>query len=184
VVGVNTLIISPTGGSIGLGFAVRRRRWPVWRSAPAVRRIAARLARRPHPASHDDIAESSHQAPRAARWSRIDEKGRKACRHRTGDVVVKFDARTSRTRGSVAAWWPTPRSARKSRSSSSARRGGNQESDARPSRDTDKAQQASAKTKDEPAAEKPVTQKAAGLDLATLTRICAENTRSRTASRA
>ena len=36
--------------------------------------------------------------------------------------------------------------------------------------DTDKAKEASAKTKDEPAVEKPVTQKALGLDLATLSK--------------
>ena len=53
VIGVNTAIISPTGGSIGIGFAVpsdtavgRRR------SAAAVRRDAARLARRQDPDRH------------------------------------------------------------------------------------------------------------------------------------
>ncbi len=53
VVGVNTLIISPTGGSIGLGFrGAVEDGVPRGRSAPAVRRIAPWLARRADPAGH------------------------------------------------------------------------------------------------------------------------------------
>jgi len=67
VIGVNTLIISPTGGSIGIGFAVPSKTVPAWSISSGIRRTAPRLARRPHPAGTDEIAEASTSSPRAAR---------------------------------------------------------------------------------------------------------------------
>ncbi len=50
VIGINTAIISPSGGSIGIGFAIPSdSAIPVHRSAAEIRRSAARLARRAHP---------------------------------------------------------------------------------------------------------------------------------------
>ena len=91
VIGVNTAILSPTGGSIGIGFAVpsktgdRRRR-----SAARVRRDSPRLARRPHPAGRRrDRRERSASSPaRGALIAGIDDKGpAKPAGIEPGDVV-------------------------------------------------------------------------------------------------
>ena len=51
VIGINTAIISPSGGSIGIGFAVPSKVVQmVIEPDPAVRRDPTRLARRQHPA--------------------------------------------------------------------------------------------------------------------------------------
>src|SRR5215831_11414413 len=96
VVGVNTLIISPTGGSIGLGFAVpsktvagvidqlkqfgeTRRGW-----------LGVRIQQ-----VTDDIADSLNIKPaRGALVAGIDEKGpAKPAGIEAGDVIVKFDGK-------------------------------------------------------------------------------------------
>ena len=85
VIGVNTAIISPSGGSIGIGFAVPSKIvQAVHRSASAVRRDPPRLARREDPAGHRrDRREPQHQARarRAGRRHRRQGPGQ-ARRHR------------------------------------------------------------------------------------------------------
>src|SRR5881394_716525 len=96
VVGVNTLIISPTGGSIGLGFAVPsktvavvvdnlqkygelRRGWLGVRIQPVTEEIAESLSIKP---------------ARGALVAGIDDKGpAKPAGIEPGDVVVKFDGK-------------------------------------------------------------------------------------------
>ena len=93
VIGVNTLIISPTGGSIGIGFAVPSKTVVgVVDSAAAVRRIAPRLARRPHPAGHRrDRRKPQHQAgarrpDRRRRGQGSGETGGHRARRRRGQI--------------------------------------------------------------------------------------------------
>ena len=118
VIGVNTAIISPSGGSIGIGFAVpSKTALAVIDQLRAVRRDAARLARRAHPAGdRRDRREPRHQAGarRAGRRRRRQGPGQ-ARRHRAGrrDRQVRRqghqgDAATCRASS------PTRRSARKS----------------------------------------------------------------------
>ena len=96
VIGVNTPIISPSGGSIGIGFAVpsktvcRR-----GRSAPPVRRtrrgwLGVRIQQ-----VTDEIAESINVKPAARRAGRRRRRqgAGEAGRHRAGDVIVKFDGK-------------------------------------------------------------------------------------------
>ena len=86
VIGINTAIISPSGGSIGIGFAVPSNTAVAGdRSAAPIRRDAARLARRAHPAGHRrDRREPQHQAAarRAGRRRRRQGPGQ-ARRHRS-----------------------------------------------------------------------------------------------------
>ena len=85
VIGVNTAIISPSGGSIGIGFAVPSKTGAGGdRPAAPVRRDAPRLARRAHPAGHRrHRREPQHQAGarRAGRRRRRQGSGQ-AGRHR------------------------------------------------------------------------------------------------------
>ena len=71
VIGINTAILSPSGGSIGIGFAVAGLdRQAGHRPAAAVRRDAPRLARRAHPERRRrDRREPRPRQRRAARWS-------------------------------------------------------------------------------------------------------------------
>ena len=71
VIGVNTAIISPSGGSIGIGFAVPSKIVHAGhRSAARVRRDAPRLARRAHPAGRPTRSpKASASSRRAARSS-------------------------------------------------------------------------------------------------------------------
>ena len=52
MIGVNTAIISPTGGSIGIGFAVAVRHGRRVVDQLGIRRDTARLARRPDQERH------------------------------------------------------------------------------------------------------------------------------------
>ena len=172
VIGVNTAIISPSGGSIGIGFAVpsesaRRRH----RSAAPIRRDPARLARRAHPAGHRrHRRESRASSRRTARWS----------------PASTTRARRSPAASSRATWWsgstattsrrcticrassPIRRSARKSTSSSSAR------ARKRPTRSrsagsrTARKSAAASNDKDTAPAPKTAVQKALGLELSSL----------------
>ncbi|MBC7576952.1 MAG: Do family serine endopeptidase, partial [Tardiphaga sp.] len=96
VIGVNTLIISPSGGSIGIGFAV---------PSKTVTQVVAQLREfgelrrgwlgvRIQPVT-DEIAESLNIKPaRGALIAGIDDKGpAKPAGLETGDVVVKFDGK-------------------------------------------------------------------------------------------
>ena len=96
VVGVNTLIISPTGGSIGLGFAVPSKTVAgvvdQLRQFGELRRgwLGVRIQQ-----VTDEIAESLNIKPaRGALVAGIDDKGpAKPAGIEPGDVVVKFDGK-------------------------------------------------------------------------------------------
>src|SRR5262252_2788763 len=96
VIGVNTAIISPTGGSIGIGFAVpSKTALPVidqLREFKEVRRgwLGVRIQQ-----VSDEIAESLSVKPaRGALVAGIDEKGpAKPAGIEPGDVIVKFDGK-------------------------------------------------------------------------------------------
>ncbi len=94
VVGINTAIISPSGGSIGIGFAIRSNSAvPVidqLRQYGEVRRgwLGVRIQR-----VADDIAESLNvKPPRGALVAGVDDKGpAKPGGIEAGDVIVSFD---------------------------------------------------------------------------------------------
>src|SRR5947199_588337 len=172
VIGVNTLIISPSGGSIGIGFAVPSKTVvgvvDQLRQFGELRRgwLGVRIQQ-----VTDEIAESLNIKPaRGALIAGVEDKGpAKPAGVEPGDVVVKFDGKDikepkdlSRVVADTAVGKEVEvviirKSAEETKKVTLGRL-----------EDTDKAVQASAK-KDEPA-EKPVTQKALGLDLATLSK--------------
>jgi len=174
VVGVNTLIISPTGGSIGLGFAVPSKTVAgvvnQLREFGELRRgwLGVRIQQ-----VTDEIAESLGIKPaRGALVAGVDDKGpAKPAGIESGDVVVKFDGKDvkdPKELSRVVADTPVDKEVevvviRKGVEETKKVKLGRLE-------DNEKAQQAAAKTKDEPAAEKPVTQKVLGLDLAALSK--------------
>jgi serine protease Do len=173
VIGVNTAIISPSGGSIGIGFAVpaktavavinqlqqfgeTRRGWLGVRIQPVTPEIGESLNIKP---------------PRGALIAGLDDKGpAKPAGIEPGDVVIRFDGKDvkdpkdlSRVVADTAVGKEVDVVViRKGKEESRKVTLGRLE-------DTDKAKEAAAKTKEEPA-EKPVTQKALGLDLATLSK--------------
>jgi serine protease Do len=170
VIGVNTLIISPTGGSIGIGFAVPSKTVAgvvgQLRQFGELRRgwLGVRIQQ-----VTDEIAESLNIKPaRGALVAGVDDKGpAKPAGIESGDVVIRFDGKDikepkdlSRVVADTAVGKEVEvvvihKGQEETRKVTLGRL-----------EDTDKAQPASVK-KDEPA-EKPVTQKALGLDLATL----------------
>jgi serine protease Do len=172
VIGVNTLIISPSGGSIGIGFAV-----PSKTVAGVVSQLQqfgelrrGWLGVRIQTVT-DEIAESLNIKPaRGALIAGVEEKGpAKPAGIEPGDVVIKFDdkdIKEPKDLSRVVADTAVGKEVdviiiRKGQEETHKVTLGRLE-------DTDKVQVA-AKTKDEPA-EKPVTQKALGLDLATLSK--------------
>src|SRR6185503_14035289 len=170
VVGVNTLIISPTGGSIGLGFAVPSKTVigvvNQLREFGELRRgwLGVRIQQ-----VTDEIAESLNIKPaRGALVAGIDDKGpAKPAGIEPGDVVVKFDVKDPKDLSRVVADTAVGKEVdvviiRKGKEESRKVTLGRLE-------DNEKVQQAAAKTKEDPA-EKPVTQKALGLDLAVLSK--------------
>jgi serine protease Do len=173
VVGVNTLIISPTGGSIGLGFAVPSKTVAgvvdQLRQFGELRRgwLGVRIQQ-----VTDEIAESLSIKPaRGALVAGVDDKGpAKPAGIEPGDVVVKFDGKDvkdPKDLSRVVADTAVGKEVdviiiRKGKEETRKVTLGRLE-------DTEKVQQAAAKTKEEPA-EKPVTQKALGLDLAALSK--------------
>src|SRR3954468_9551494 len=174
VIGVNTLIISPSGGSIGIGFAVpsktvagvvdQLRQFGELRRGWLGVRIQNVTA---------EIAESLNIKPaRGALIAGVEDKGpAKPAGIEPGDVVIKFDGhdvKDPKDLSRVVADTAVGKEVdvviiRKGQEETKKVTLGRLE-------DTDKAKEASAKTKDEPATEKPVTQKALGLDLATLSK--------------
>ena len=172
VIGVNTLIISPTGGSIGIGFAVPsktvagvvdqlqkfgelRRGW-----------LGVRIQQ-----VTDEIAESLNIKPaRGALIAGIDEKGpAKPAGIEPGDVVVKFDGKDIKEPKDLSRV-VADTAVGKEVDVVVIRKGQEETKKVTLGRleDGEKAVQASNKTP-EPV-EKPVTQKALGLDLATLSK--------------
>src|SRR4029079_5394161 len=185
VVGVNTLIISPTGGSLGLGFAVPSKTVAgvvdQLRQFGELRRgwLGVRIQQ-----VTDEIAESLSIKPaRGALVAGVDIRGpAKPAGIEPGDVVVKFDGKDvkdpkdlSRVVADTAVGKEVDlviiRWSGKELYALIIRKGSEETRKVTLGRleDSDKTQQASAKTKDEPT-EKPVTQKALGLDLATLSK--------------
>jgi len=96
VVGVNTAIISPSGGSIGIGFAVpSKTAMPVidqLRQFGETRRgwLGVRIQH-----MTDELAETMNvKPPRGALVAGVDDKGpAKPAGIRTGDVIVRFDSK-------------------------------------------------------------------------------------------
>src|SRR3954468_12963410 len=172
VVGVNTLIISPTGGSIGLGFAVPSKTVAgvvdQLRQFGELRRgwLGVRIQQ-----VTDEIAESLNIKPaRGAVGAGIDDKGpAKPAGIEPGDVVVKFDGKDVKDPKDLSRV-VADTAVGKEVDVVIIRKGEEETRKVTLGRleDTEKAVQAAAK-KDEPV-EKPVTQKALGLDLATLSK--------------
>jgi serine protease Do len=173
VVGVNTLIISPTGGSIGLGFAVPSKTVAgvvdQLRQFGELRRgwLGVRIQQ-----VTDEIAESLNiKPPRGALVAGVDDKGpAKPAGIEPGDVVVKFDGKDVKDPKDLSRV-VADTAVGKEVDVVVIRKGAEETKKVTLGRleDTDKVQQANAKPKDEPA-EKPVTQKALGLDLALLSK--------------
>jgi serine protease Do len=172
VIGVNTLIISPSGGSIGIGFAVPsktvagvvdqlqkfgelRRGW-----------LGVRIQ-----TVTDEIAESLNIKPaRGALVAGVEDKGpAKPAGIEPGDVVVQFDGKDIKEPKDLSRV-VADTAVGKEVDVIIIRKGQEETHKVTLGRleDTDKVQ-AAAKSNDQPA-DKPVTQKALGLDLATLSK--------------
>ena len=172
VIGVNTLIISPSGGSIGIGFAVPSKTVAgvvdQLRQFGELRRgwLGVRIQQ-----VTDEIAESLNIKPaRGALIAGVDDKGpAKPAGIEPGDVVIKFngtDIKDQKDLSRVVADTAVGKEVdvvviRKGEELTKKVTLGRLE-------DGDKPVQASAKTQTEP--EKPVTQKALGLDLANMSK--------------
>ena len=172
VIGVNTAIISPSGGSIGIGFAVpSKTALPVidqLREFREVRRgwLGVRIQQ-----VSDEIAESLSVKPaRGALVAGIDEKGpAKPAGIEPGDVIVKFDGKDvkeMRDLPKIVADTPVGKDVevvviRKGKEETKSVKLGRLEDEKKQAALTDK--------KDSTPEEKPVVKKALGLDLANLT---------------
>src|SRR6266404_4189431 len=173
VIGVNTLIISPSGGSIGIGFAVPSKTVAgvvdQLRQFGELRRgwLGVRIQ-----GVTEEIAESLNIKPaRGALIAGVEDKGpAKPAGIEPGDVVVKFDGKDIKEPKDLSRV-VADTAVGKEVDVVIIRKGAEETRKVTLGRleDNDKAQQAAAKTKDEPA-EKLVTQKALGLDLATLSK--------------
>src|SRR5882757_4812256 len=172
VVGVNTLIISPTGGSIGIGFAVPSKTVvgvvDSLRQFGEFRRgwLGVRIQQ-----VTDEIAESLSIKPaRGALIAGIEDKGpAKPAGIEPGDVVVKFDGKDIKEPKDLSRV-VADTAVGKAVDVVIIRKGEEQTKQVTLGRleDGEKAVQASNKT--QPEAEKPATQKALGLDLAGLSK--------------
>lgn len=173
VVGVNTLIISPTGGSIGLGFAVPSKTVSVvvdqLRQFGELRRgwLGVKIQQ-----VTDEIAESLNIKPaRGALVAGIDEKGpAKPAGIEPGDVVIKFDGKDIKEPKDLSRV-VADTSVGKAVDVVVIRKGAELTKQVTLGRlDDGAAKPQPASVKSEPQPEKPVTQKALGLDLAGLTK--------------
>src|SRR3954465_4852907 len=172
VVGVNTLIISPTGGSIGLGFAVPSKTVAgvvdQLREFGELRRgwLGVRIQQ-----VTDEIAESLSIKPaRGALVAGVDDKGpAKPAGIEPGDVVVKFDGKDVKDPKDFSRC-VADTAVDKDVEVVVIRKGVEETKKVKLGRlqDADKVQ--AAVKSDEPAPEKTVTQKALGLDLAALSK--------------
>src|SRR5712672_3078597 len=173
VIGVNTLIISPSGGSIGIGFAVPSKTVvgvvDQLRQFGELRRgwLGVRIQQ-----VTDEIAESLNiKPPRGALIAGVEDKGpAKPAGIEPGDVVVKFDGKDIKEPKDLSRV-VADTAVGKDVDVVIIRKGAEETRKVKLGRleDNDKAKEASVKTKEEPA-ETPVTQKALGLDLATLSK--------------
>jgi len=172
VIGVNTLIISPTGGSIGIGFAAPSKMVATvvdqLQKYGELRRgwLGVRIQN-----VTDEIAESLNVKPaRGALVAGIDDKGpAKPAGIEPGDVVVRFDGKDIKEPKDLSRV-VADTAVGKQVDVVVIRKG--QEETHRVTlgklEDTDKVQ-AAVKTKEEPG-DKPTTQKALGLDLSALSK--------------
>ncbi len=173
VIGVNTLIISPSGGSIGIGFAVPSKTVAgvvdQLRQFGELRRgwLGVRIQQ-----VTDEIAESLNIKPaRGALIAGVEDKGpAKPAGIEPGDVVVKFDGKDIKEPKDLSRV-VADTAVGKEVEVIIIRKGQEETRKVTLGRleDGEKAVQAAAKTQAEPA-EKPATQKALGLDLATLSK--------------
>src|SRR5271156_6604275 len=172
VIGVNTAIISPSGGSIGIGFAVPSK--TVAGVVDQLRQFGELrrgwLGVRIQPVT-DEIAESLNIKPaRGALVAGVDDKGpAKPAGIEPGDVIVSFDGKDIKEPKDLSRV-VADTAVGKEVDVVIIRKGVEQTLKVTLGRldDGDKAVQAAAKTQ-EPV-EKPVTQKALGLDLASLSK--------------
>src|SRR5246500_3469999 len=172
VIGVNTLIISPSGGSIGIGFAVPSKTVvgvvDSLRQFGELRRgwLGVRIQQ-----VTDEIAESLGIKPaRGALVAGVEEKGpAKPAGIEPGDVVVKFDGKEIKEPKDLSRV-VADTAVGKEVDVVIIRKGAEETRKVTLGRleDGEKAVQAS--NKPQPEAEKPATQKALGLDLATLSK--------------
>jgi serine protease Do len=172
VIGVNTLIISPTGGSIGIGFAVPSKTVvgvvDQLRQFGELRRgwLGVRIQQ-----VTDEIAESLNIKPaRGALIAGVEDKGpAKPAGIEPGDVVVRFDGKDIKEPKDLSRV-VADTAVGKDVDVVIIRKGEEQTKKVTLGRleDNDKPVPAAVKTP-EPA-EKPVTQRALGLDLATLSK--------------
>src|SRR5271167_2071360 len=172
VIGVNTLIISPTGGSIGIGFAVPSKTVASvvdqLRQFGELRRgwLGVRIQQ-----VTDEIAESLNIKPaRGALIAGVDDKGpAKPAGIEPGDVVIKFDGKDIKEPKDLSRV-VADTSVGKEVDVVVIRKGAEQTVKVTLGRldDADKPVPVANKTQ-EPA-DKPVTQKVLGLDLATLSK--------------
>ncbi|HYW63108.1 MAG TPA: Do family serine endopeptidase [Bradyrhizobium sp.] len=172
VIGVNTLIISPSGGSIGIGFAVPSKTVvgvvDSLRQFGELRRgwLGVRIQQ-----VTDEIAESLGIKPaRGALVAGVEEKGpAKPAGIEPGDVVIKFDGKDIKEPKDLSRV-VADTAVGKAVDVVVIRKGEEQTKQVTLGRleDGEKAVQASNKAQPEP--EKPVTQKALGLDLASLSK--------------
>ena len=172
VVGVNTAIISPSGGSIGIGFAVPSKTVvPVidqLREFKEVRRgwLGVRIQQ-----VTDEIAESlSVKPPRGALIAGVDDKGpAKPAGIEAGDVIVKFDGqdiKEMRDLPRIVADTPVGKDV----TVTIIRKGKEETKTVKLGRLEDQKEAALTPKKDDAAVEaKPAVKKALGLDLANLT---------------
>ncbi|WP_407155874.1 Do family serine endopeptidase [Bradyrhizobium sp. STM 3557] len=173
VIGVNTLIISPSGGSIGIGFAVPSKTVAgvvdQLRQFGELRRgwLGVRIQ-----TVTDEIAESLNIKPaRGALVAGVDDKGpAKPAGIEPGDVVVKFDGHDIKDPKDLSRI-VADTAVGKEVDVIVIRKGQEETRKVTLGRldDSEKVQQAAAKSDEQPA-DKPVTQKALGLDLATLSK--------------
>lgn len=170
VIGVNTAIISPSGGSIGIGFAVPSKTVvgviDQLREFKEVRRgwLGVRIQQ-----VDDQIADSLNIKPaRGALIAGIDDKGpAKPAGIEPGDVIVKFDGKDikeMRDLPKIVAETPVGKDVEVV----IIRKGAEEKRTVKLGRLDDTPQQASLTKKDAPE-DKPVVKKALGLDLANLT---------------
>jgi len=170
VIGVNTAIISPSGGSIGIGFAVPSKTVvgviDQLREFKEVRRgwLGVRIQQ-----VTDEIAESLSVKPaRGALIAGIDDKGpAKPAGIEPGDVVVKFDGKDikeMRDLPKIVAETPVGKDVEVT----IIRKGKEEKKTVKLGRLDDAEKKVASATKDTPSDDKPVVKKALGLDLANI----------------
>jgi serine protease Do len=170
VIGVNTAIISPSGGSIGIGFAVPSKTVVAvidqLREFKEVRRgwLGVRIQQ-----VTDEIAESLSIKPaRGALIAGIDDKGpAKPAGIEPGDVVIKFDGKDikeMRDLPKIVAETPVGKDVEVT----IVRKGKEEKKTVRLGRLEDTEKKVAAVTKKDDVEEKPAIKKALGLDLANL----------------